>query len=84
MRLKRICKHAWKRLVAMALVIAMLNTSVGPVSVQAEDTGETGVDDPQVVTLDTDGANGNTGNTDGNEEPGAECIRQRPDPHLQP
>ena len=40
MRLKRICKHAWKRLVAMALVIAMLNTSVGPVSVQAEDIGE--------------------------------------------
>ena len=72
MRLKRICKHAWKRLVAMTLVIAMLNTSVGPVSVQAEDIGETGVDDPQVVTLDTDGANGNSGNTDGNEEPGEE------------
>ncbi|OUN35237.1 hypothetical protein [Lachnoclostridium sp. An76] len=72
MRLKRICKHAWKRLVAMALVIAMLNTSVGPVSVQAEDIGETGVDDPQTVTLYTDDANGNTGNTDGNEEPGEE------------
>ena len=72
MRLKRICKHAWKRLVAMALVIAMLNTSVGPVSVQAEDTGETSVDDPQTVTLYTDDANGNTGNTDGNEEPGEE------------
>lgn len=72
MRLKRICKHAWKRLVAMTLVIAMLNTSVGPVSVQAEDTGETGVDDPQTVTLYTDDANGNTGNTDGNEEPGEE------------
>ena len=72
MRLKRICKHAWKRLVAMTLVIAMLNTSVGPVSVQAEDIGETGVDDPQTVTLYTDDANGNTGNTDGNEEPGEE------------
>ena len=72
MRLKRICKHAWKRLVAMTLVIAMLNTSVGPVSVQAEDTGETGVDDPQVVTLDTDDANGNAGNTDGNKGSGEE------------
>ena len=72
MRLKRICKHAWKRLVAMALVIAMLNTSVGPVSVQAEDIGETGVDDPQTVTLYPDDANGNTGNTDGNEESGEE------------
>lgn len=72
MRLKRICKHAWKRLVAMTLVIAMLNTSVGPVSVQAEDIGETGVDDPQVVTLDTDDANGNTGNTDGNKGSGEE------------
>ena len=79
MRLKRICKHAWKRLVAMALVIAMLNTSVGPVSVQAEDIGETGVDDPQVVTLDTDDANGNAGNTDGNEEPGEEAGEESGD-----
>lgn len=79
MRLKRICKHAWKRLVAMTLVIAMLNTSVGPVSVQAEDTGETGVDDPQTVTLYTDDANGNNGNTDGNEEPGEEAGEESGD-----
>ena len=62
----------WKRILALVLTVAMLNSTMSPGTVQAAGNAERTSDSPQTVTLDTDDGSGDSESGDSDAGSGEE------------